>query len=139
MSTMVSGKTIGTVYQSIMLGWPREQVNAWAANQDPPVEAAALDAAYAACVERWITQANRADGELFALHVARREDLYRRAMAASDLALAHKILVDQAKLQQQYRSEQRQAAASDKADALAARIRARAGKPALTAVPGGRG
>jgi hypothetical protein len=125
-------KTVGYVHQAIMLGWPRAQVNAWAATQEPPVPAAALDRAYAQCVEAWIAAANAPDGELFALHVARREDLYRRAMAAGDLALGHKILVDQAKLQQQYRTEQRAAKARDEASELVERIKAR--QPSLRSV-----
>lgn len=131
-------KTTGYVNQAIMLGWPRAQVDAWADQQDPPITSRVIDAAYAACVEQWLSAANGDDGELFALHVARREDLYRRAMSAGDLGLAHKILIDQAKLQQQYRNEQRRAVDDDKAETLAARIRARTGKPTLTAVPGRR-
>lgn len=128
-------ETIGHVNQAIMLGFPRAQVDLWAARQDPPIPPAALDRAYALCVERWIQAANTPNGELYALHVARREDLYRRAMAQGDLTLAHKILVDQAKLQQQYRTEQRRAEEKSQADDLAARIRARQQqKPILTAV-----
>lgn len=120
-----------------MLGWTRKAVDDWAAKQAEPVSRAVIDAAYAACVDAWICAANTPDAELYALHVARREDIYRRAMAAGDLALAHKVLVDQARLQQQYRTEQRQAAAEADASEIADRIRAR-GKPALTTVRGGR-
>lgn len=118
-----------------MLGWPRAQVEAWAAQQDPPVTSEGLNAAYAACVERWISEANMEDATLYALHVARREELYRRSIANQDFALAHKILVDQAKLQQQYKSEKARAETASKADELAARINARAaGRPKLRAV-----
>jgi hypothetical protein len=124
-------KTTSYVHQAIMLGWPRAAVDQWAAQQAPPVSSGDLDRAYAACVERWLRAANRPDEELFARHVARREDLYRRAMQQEDLGLAHKVLVDQAKLQQQYRTEQRRAQEETQAEAMAARIRDRAQKPRL--------
>lgn len=128
-------KTVSYVNQAIMLGWPRAQVELWAQQQDPPISAPTLDRAYAVCVERWIQGANTPDQELYALHVARREDLFRRAMTQADLSLAHKILIDQAKLQQQYRTEQRLASEATQADELTARIRARQQqKPILTAV-----
>ena len=123
-------KTAAYVHQAIMLGWPRAHVDAWAAQQTPPIPAPALDAAYATCVERWITAANTPDAQLYALHVARREELYRRAMSAGDLALGHKILVDQARLQQQYRTEQRAAQSREETAELLERIRSnQAAKP----------
>lgn len=127
-------KTSSYVNQAIMLGWPRSAVDQWAQQQDPPIPPAAIDRAYATCVEHWVTSANTPDAELYALHVARREDLYRRALASGDLSLAHKVLVDQAKLQQQYRTEQRRAQEQTDAADIAARIRAKAAKPALAAV-----
>lgn len=109
-----------------MLGWPRQQIDIWAQQQDPPLTGPAIDAAYAACVETWINAARAEDAEVYALHLARREDLYRRAMAEGDLSLAHKVLVDQARLQQQYRTDQRRESDRSEADERAARIKARA-------------
>lgn len=132
-------KTKAYVNKAVMLGWSRGQVDAWAATQSPPVSAAEIDAAYAACVDDWLTDANTPDDRLFALHVARREDLYFQARAAGDLALAHKILIDKANLQQQYKTAQRQAATASAAEDLAAKIRAKTGKaPALKTVTGSR-
>ena len=117
-------KTVSYVNQAIMLGWPRAQVDLWAQKQEPPISTPELDRAYAVCVEQWIQAANTPD-----------QELYRRAMSAGDLSLAHKVLVDQAKLQQQYRTEQRRASEATQADELTARIRARQQqKPLLTAV-----
>lgn len=122
------------INQAIVLGWQRPQMSAWAAKQVPPISEAELDAAYAACVDRWIAQANPAPDELYALHVARREGLYRKAMEQGDVPLAFNILRDQAKLQQQYQNERRQAEAASKESDLEARIKAR-GRPQLHAVP----
>ena len=127
-------KVMAMIEQAVVLGWKRLQMSAWAANQVPPVSEQELDAAYAACVDRWISQANPAPQELYALHVARREGLYRKAMENGDLNLAHKVLVDQARLQQQYRQEVAQAEVASKESDLEARIKARA-KPQLHAVP----
>ena len=131
-------KTIAYVNQAIMLGWPRAAVDEWARQQEPPVSEAEVNAAYAACVEQWVTAANTPDRELYALHVQRREFLYRRAIQAGDDALAHKILVDQAKLQRQYRSEQAQAQKAETEASLIDQIRAKAQKPRLAAVGGHR-
>lgn len=134
-------KTAAYVHQAIMLGWPRSQVDAWAAQQEPPLSEAALDAAYARCVDAWIEAANTPDDRLYALHVARREELYRRAMSAGDLGLAHKVLVDQARLQQQYRTEQRAAKTREETDEMLERIRANQQAkraPRLRSVAGGR-
>ena len=119
---------------AILQGFRRSQIDALAQKLAPGITSRAIDAAYAAAVERWVADAATADGDLYALHVARREHLYRRAMAEGDLALAHKVLVDQAKLQQQYRTEQREAERKDKESALAEKIRAK--RPVLTAVGG---
>lgn len=127
------------VHQAIMLGWPRSQVETWAAQQQPPLSGAELDAAYAQCVERWLTEANTPDDRLYALHVARREELYRRAMSTGDFSLAHKVLVDQARLQQQYRTEQRATKSQEQTSELLDRIRAnQKTAPKLRAVTGGR-
>ena len=126
-------KTTAYVHQAVMLGWSRAHVDDYARAQDPPLSRADIDAAYAACVEHWLTEANTDDSQLYALHVARREELYRRAMKDGDLALAHKVLVDQAKLQRQYKIEQTRAARQDQETALAERLRQR-GQPKLSAV-----
>jgi hypothetical protein len=122
------------IEQAMILGWKRPQMSAWAAKQEPPVSEAELDAAYAACVDRWIEQANPPAQELYALHVARREGLYRKAMEQGSLDLAFKIAIDIARLQQQYTREVAQAAQADKETDLEARIKAR-GKTQLHAVP----
>lgn len=127
-------RAIAMINQAIVLGWQRPQMSAWAAKQAPPITEADLDAAYAACVDQWIAQASLPQAELYALHVARREGLYRKAMDAGDIPLAFNILRDQAKLQQQYQSERRQAEQASKESDLEARIKAR-GRPALNVVP----
>lgn len=129
-----SEKVMAMISQALVLGWQRPQMSAWAAAQSPAITEQELDAAYAACVDRWIAQANPPQEELYALHVARREGLYRKAMENGDLALAHKVLIDQARLQQQYRQEVAQAEVASKESDLEARIKARA-KPKLHAVP----
>ena len=127
-------KVQAMIHEAMVLGWQRRQMNAWAANQVPPVTEQELDAAYAACVDRWISQANPPPQELYALHVARREGLYRKAMEQGSLDLAFKIAIDIARLQQQYTREVAQAAAASKESDLEARIKAR-GRPQLHAVP----
>lgn len=127
-------RAIAMVDQAIVLGWQRPQMSAWAARQDPPYTEADLDAAYAAVTDRWIAEANRPPDWLYALHVGLRARLYRKAMDAGDIPLAFNILRDQAKLQQQYQSERRQAEQASKESDLEARIKAR-GRPALNVVP----
>jgi hypothetical protein len=118
---MNDARIVDAVGSAILRGWRRGEI----------------DAAYAACVDQWIAAAETDDAHLFALHVAKREELYRLAMQNADLSLAHRIAVDLAKLQQQYRTEQRQAATDSKAATLAERIRAK-GSPRLSALNGGK-
>lgn len=130
-------KTKGYLRHAITRGFPRARNEAWAAMQTPPVTPEELNAAYAAVVEDWSAAANASDSEIYALHLGRREELYRMAMESGDIPLAHKILQDLGKLQQQYRSEQRRAETATKADDIVSRIKARSA-PTLATVGGKR-
>lgn len=130
------------IHDACMRGLLRDQVELAVAKHysdkgRPPPDAAAISAAYARNVNRWIARANLGRDELYALHVARREDVYRRAHQLNDYKTCAGILKDLAQLEQQYRREQKQAERKSEAATLRERIRNKAaGKasPALRSV-----
>ncbi|NCC41472.1 MAG: hypothetical protein EOM21_19015 [Gammaproteobacteria bacterium] len=121
---------------AILRGWQRPQVDALIARISPEMTPAAIDRLYATAMEGWLADASRPDGEIYALAVARREDMYRKAHAEGDTALAFKIQCDLDKLQQQYRTEKRAEERKSSAAEIAERIRAK--RRPLTAVGGTR-
>jgi len=72
--------------------------------KQPRPTAQQIDAAYAACIERWQADA-LADAALYAWHVRVRKHLYQAAIASDDYKGAHAIAKDLAELQQQYKRE----------------------------------
>lgn len=126
------------IHDACMRGLMRDQVDLavahhYSKHDDPPPDAVAIAAAYRRNVERWIARANLGRDELYALHVARREDVYRRAHQLNDYKTCAGILKDLAQLEQQYRREQKQAERKTEADALRERIRSKT-KPRLERV-----
>lgn len=94
-------KHLTSVQQGLLVGWSRAQLNAWGAAQDPPLMPQAIDALVIASVDAWIADANTPAAKRHAFHLAARRDLYRAARSAGDLALAHRILIETASLEQQ--------------------------------------
>ena len=121
---------------AILRGWLRSQVDELVRKAAPEMTPAAIDRAYALAMEGWLADAAKPDGEIYALAVARRQDMYRKAHAEGDTALAFKIQCDLDKLQQQYRTEKRAEERKTSDAELAERIRAK--RRPLTAVGGTR-
>lgn len=94
--------------------------------------AADVDAAYAACVERWITDAERPPEEDYAYHIAVRKDLIAKSRGRLDYPTAARIAADLAKLQDQYRNARANAPKASKRASNLDRLRNR--KPVLKAV-----
>lgn len=116
------------IHDACMRGLMRDQVDLAVAqhyqrDNKPIPTATDINAAYARNVARWITRANLGRDELYALHVARREDVYRRAHQLNDYKTCAGILKDLAQLEQQYRREQKQAERKTEADSLRERIK----------------
>ena len=125
------------VHTCAMRGAQRWQIAEAAAAQAaeenrPPPTAAELDAAYAACVERWIEDAGADPMEAHAYHIALRKHLLSQTQQADDYPTAARIAQDLAKLQDQYADRRKAGAVRDQNADRAARLRQR--KVALRSV-----
>ena len=63
---------------------------------------AAIDRAYALCLDRWITDAEQESAAIYAYHVRLRKHLYQKAYVLNDFKTCQHIAADLAKLQNQY-------------------------------------
>lgn len=127
------------IHDACMRGLMRDQVELavnhhFHQKRRPPPTAGAIAEAYARNVDRWIARANLSRDELYALHVARREDVYRRAHQLNDYKTCAGVLKDLAQLEQQYRREQKQAEQHAEASSLKDRIRRKTGTAKLERV-----
>lgn len=106
---------------------------ATAAGVDVP-DPGAIDAEYAAIVERWVADSDRAPEELHAYHVRLRKHLYQRSYTLNDFKTCLQIAESITKLEKAHAEQVRKA---QEAKSFANQF-ANPNTPALKSIPGGK-
>lgn len=107
MSTASDPSLIAIVHQLLMHGaarWQIEQAVCEQFRDAPQPTKEQIDAAYAACVENWVNDADQDPDHIHAYHLALRKSLLSKAITINDYPTAARIAQDLAKLQDQYQS-----------------------------------
>lgn len=128
---------VDLVHSLLMSGAARWQVDDFIAHQarkndELTPSKAAIDAAYAECIDRWLEDAATPTDEVYAYHIALRKNLINKASTLNDFPTAARIAQDLAKLQDQYADRRAARAAKPAREDRIARLRAK--PPRLRAV-----
>jgi hypothetical protein len=104
---------IEIVEQALLQGAHRDQLDRAVAqyaekNALPPFDAAAINAAYADCLNRWIIAADESEAQITAYHVRIRKHLYQKSHVLNDFKTCLAIQKDLADIQGKYRKDRPQ-------------------------------